>query len=294
MKRPRLNILRTFESAGRYASFSLAAKELNITQAAVSQQIRQLENYLDANLFIRHHRRLTLTNTGQTYLEAVHEALDRLDSVTDQLFPGRKHQTVSLHCTSSVATLWLVPHLQSFQKHHPDIELRITTLDQSYATQNASKADIEIFIPTKVSDNEPGIEKLLTSTIVPVCSPMLFADEQRIQHPECVLKYKLIHVIGYNNDWHRWFRCYGLKNIEIPRGLSVDSSLIALEAVQKGDGIMLARRPFIDRQLKSGELIEAFENPFYLQTDYYLRYSDTLLKQGAIQKAVHWLTKLAS
>ncbi|MGI9291294.1 MAG: LysR family transcriptional regulator, partial [Gammaproteobacteria bacterium] len=115
MKRPRLNILRTFEAAGRRLSFSQAAEDLKISQAAVSQQIRQLEAYLDTALFIRHHRRLSLTSTGQAYLDAVHEALDRLDSVTDQLFPGRHHPTVTLNCTSGVAALWLVPQLKAFQ-----------------------------------------------------------------------------------------------------------------------------------------------------------------------------------
>ena len=87
MRRPRLNVLRTFEAAGRHLSFSLAADELNISQAAVSQQMRQLEAYLGTALFVRHHRRLSLTGTGQAYLNGVHEALDRLDTVTDQLFP---------------------------------------------------------------------------------------------------------------------------------------------------------------------------------------------------------------
>ena len=129
MKRPRLNILRTFEVAGRHLSFSLAAKELNITQAAVSQQVRHLEQYLGANLFVRHHRRLSMTSTGVAYLDGVHEALNRLDTITDQLFPDRPHQVVIIRCTSSVALLWLSPHIKDFQAHNPDIDLQIRTLD---------------------------------------------------------------------------------------------------------------------------------------------------------------------
>ncbi|MCH8177511.1 MAG: LysR family transcriptional regulator, partial [Proteobacteria bacterium] len=132
MRRPRLNILRTFEAAGRYLSFSLTADDLKVSQAAVSQQMRQLEAYLKTPLFVRHHRRLSLTSIGQAYLEAVHEALDRLDSVTDRLFPGRQNQTVTLRCTSVVAILWLAPQLVSLQKRHPNIDLRINTRDQGY------------------------------------------------------------------------------------------------------------------------------------------------------------------
>jgi len=252
-------------------SFSRAADELNVSQAAVSQQIRQLEAYLDTPLFVRHHRRLTLTNTGQVYLEAVHEALDRLDSITDQLFPGRQHQIVNLHCTSSIATLWLAPHLRSFQKCHPNIELRIKTLDQNFANQKLSNSELEIFIPQDISSTDSSAEKLLTSAIIPVSSPSLFINGQRLEKPVDILKYELIHVLGYDDDWHRWFRSFQLKNIDIPRGFSVDSSLIAIETVQRGDGIMLGRRPFIDNLLKSGELVEVFNRPFHLNTDYYLR-----------------------
>ncbi len=100
----------------RHAGRNVAADDLNISQAAVSQQMRQLEANLNTPLFVRHHRRLSLTSTGQAYLEVVHEALDRLDSVTDRLFPGRHNQAVTLRCTSGVAALWLVPQLRSLQK----------------------------------------------------------------------------------------------------------------------------------------------------------------------------------
>ncbi|MCP4388524.1 MAG: LysR family transcriptional regulator, partial [Gammaproteobacteria bacterium] len=183
MKRPRLNILRTFEAAGRRLSFSQAAEDLKISQAAVSQQIRQLEAYLNTPLFLRHNRRLSLTSTGQAYFDTVHEALDRLDTVTDQLFPVRQNQVVTLHCSASVATLWLAPELKSFQTFHPEIELRIKTLDQSRHARVSGHSDLEIFIPR--DDNiDANAEKLLTSTITPVCSPQLLADRHRPRQPE--------------------------------------------------------------------------------------------------------------
>lgn len=245
MRRPRLNILRTFEAAGRRLSFSLAAEDLNISQAAVSQQMRQLEAYLDTVLFIRHHRRLSLTGTGQAYLDAVHEALDRLDSVTDQLFPDRPHQIVTLHCTASVAALWLASQLGSFQKYHPDLDLRIRTLDPDYGERNSPRVDLEIVILND-GDADSHARKLLTSTITPVCSPKLLSDRTRPNMPKDVLAFELIHVLGYDDDWHRWFRRHRLNDVAVPRGLSVDGSLIAIEAAQRGDGIMLGRRPYID------------------------------------------------
>ncbi|MCP4432574.1 MAG: LysR family transcriptional regulator [Gammaproteobacteria bacterium] len=291
MKRPRLNSLRTFAAAGRHLSFSLAAQELKISQAAVSQQMRQLESYLDAALFVRHNRRLSLTNTGQAYLDTVHEALDRLDSVTDQLFPGRHSQTVTLRCTSGIATLWLAPQLKSLQQLHPGIELRIKTLDNSNDPLSAS--DLEIFIAGE-NKIDSHTRKLLTSTITPVCSPTIFAHRPRPTNPTDLLDLELIHVLGYDDDWHRWFRIHQKSKVKVPRGLSVDGSLIAIEAALRGDGIMLGRRPFIDRYLQCGDLVEVFIRPMYLYSDYYLRQPAKTTARRENKIVAHWLTQLAT
>ena len=293
MKRPRLNILRTFEAAGRRLSFSQAAEDLNISQAAVSQQMRQLEAYLNSALFVRHHRRLSLTGTGQAYLDAVHEALDRLDSVTDRLFPEQRSQTITLRCTSAVATLWIAPQLKQLRKRHPGINLRIKTLDNSPENDRLSDSELEIFIAGD-NNKELRAEKLLTSTITPVCSAKLFATRGQPQKPDDLLKFELIHVLGYDDDWHRWFRKHARQAIDVPGGLAVDGSLIAIEAAQRGDGIMLGRRPFIDRYLKSGELIEVFTNSYHLYADYYLRQPPKTMARRENQIVANWLQQLAT
>jgi len=293
LKRPRLNILRTFEAAGRRLSFSLAAEDLKISQAAVSQQMRQLEGYLNTALFIRHHRRLSLTNTGQAYLDAVHEALDRLDSVTDQLFPGQHHQTVSLHCTSAVAALWLAPQLKSFQALHRNIQLRIKTLDQTQNNNKLLPSDLEIFIPGDTATG-PETTRLFTSTITPVCSPGLFADGEWPKQADDLLEFGLIHVLGYDDDWHRWFHKYLPNDVDVSHGLMVDGSLIAIGAAQRGDGIMLGRRPFIDKYLQSGELVEVFSRPYHLHTDYYLRQPPKTTIRRECRTVANWLIELAA
>ncbi len=288
MKRPRLNILRTFEAAGRRLSFSLAAQDLNISQAAVSQQMRQLEAYLDTALFIRHHRRLSLTSTGQAYLDTVHEALDRLDSVTDQLFPGQHHQTVTLRCTSGVAALWLVPKLKAFRKLHRNIEIRIKTLEQIDDKQKEGVPDLEILIGGD-ADKDSNRVKLFTSIITPVCSPELLAQRQSPKRADDILEFELIHVLGYDDDWHRWFRNHVKNDVSMPRGLLVDGSLIAIEAAQRGDGIMLGRRPLIDNYLESGELVEVFSTPYHLQADYYLRQPEKSMAKRECKIVADWL-----
>ncbi len=292
MKRPRLNILRTFEAAGRYLSFSLAAQELNISQAAVSQQMRQLEAYLGTPLFVRHHRRLSMSNSGQAYLYGVHEALDRLDAITDNLFPDRPHQVVTLRCTSSIAALWLAPHLGKFRKLHPDIDLRIRTLDSDHGEIKSTGAELEIVILNE-AEPDPHAVRLLTTTITPVCSPKAFANRARPVVAADLLSFELIDIVGYDDDWHRWFRRHELDTIAVPSGFSVDSSLIAMEATQRGDGIMLGRRPFIDRLLRSGELMEVFTQPLHLHADYYLRHRRGTKGQRLSKIVADWLVELA-
>jgi LysR family glycine cleavage system transcriptional activator len=292
LKRPRLNILRTFEAAGLHLSFSRAATDLKISQAAVSQQVRQLEAYLDTPLFIRHHRRLSLTGTGKAYLEAVHEALQRLDSITDQLFPARRrHQAVTLRCTASVATLWLAPRLGSFQRSHRNIDLRVKTLDQVDASHELLASDLEIYLPGNTHAEADDV-KLFTSVITPVCSPLLF--HRAPQQPRDLLEFDLIHVLGYGDDWHRWFHKHLQTEVDVSRGLQVDGSLIAIEAALRGDGVMLGRRPFVDQYLQSGELVEALPSPRTLHADYYLRRPAQATRRRECNVVADWLIELAS
>ncbi|TNF86470.1 MAG: LysR family transcriptional regulator [Gammaproteobacteria bacterium] len=293
MKRPRLNQLRTFEAAARHLSFSAAAQDLAISQSAVSQQIRQLEDYLGTALFNRHNRRLSLTSAGQAYYEVVSETFDRLDTVTRQLFPAHDRKTVTLLCSSSIAALWLLPQRKTLQASYPEIELRINTLDQSQGSGKPVNSDLEIYIAT---EGRAGVdaEKLLTATITPVCSPGFFELYGRPERPADLLEFDLIHILGYEDDWHRWFRQSDVTRVKVPDGLSVDGSLIAIEAAQRAEGIMLGRRPFIDHQIESGELVEVFRKPYYLYADYFLRQRAGSSGRREIGIVAEWIRQLAA
>lgn len=291
MRRPRLNVLRTFEAAGRRLSFSLAAKELNISQAAVSQQMRHLEAYLGEALFVRQHRSITLTGSGRAYLDTVHEALERLDAVTDQLFGKRPEQTVVIRCTSSVATLWLAPQIRAFQARHPDIELQIRTQEHEGETQKSDRTDLEIFVSGK-PDHGPDVQPLLNAIITPVAAPGYLATLGPLS-PSAVLKSDLIHILGYQDDWHSWFHTHMGQDVDIPRGLAVDSSLFAIDAALRGDGIFLGRRPFIDGHLKTGDLVEVFKQSHNLHATYYLRQPEASRNSRNRETVSQWLRDLA-
>ncbi len=292
MKRPSLNALRTFEAAGRCLSFSAAADDLNISQAAVSQQIRKLEDYLGCELFLRQHRRLVLTSRGQAYYQVVHETIDRLNNITDQLFPHDQHSLVTISCSPSIATLWLVPHISTIKNAHPDIEIRVNTLDY-LSDSSVSKSDFEIRVQA-VPDKTKTTHKLMSVQITPVCAPELLNKVLEIKSSSDLLEYPLIHVLGYDDDWYRWFKHFKVKHGLLTGGLSFDASLMAVEATIRGEGIMLGRRPFVDGYLKTGELVEIFEQPKYLQTHCYLYSSDNKKMTRNEKIITNWLKKIGA
>ena len=288
MRRPRLNALRTFETVGRQLSFSLAAQELHITQAAVSQQIRQLEDDLGEPLFYRHHRQISLTAAARRYLPTVQKALSLLDAATAREFGATQKQQVTIRCTSSIATQWLAPHVGDFHTQNPGIALHFLTLEAG--TGSGQPADIEVYC-TNASVNTLGVTPLFDTTITPVAAPGLL--ECTLNRPEDILSFDLLHVVGYVEDWHHWFATYLSCWEKVPDGLSVDSSLFAIEAALRGDGIHLGRSPFIDKHLQSSALFEVFEQPLNLQTTYFMREHETTDNDPNIRKVALWINSLA-
>ena len=291
MRRPRLNALRTFEAAGHSLSFSLAARKLHITQAAVSQQIRHLEAYLGEALFSRSHRQIALTDKGRTYFKAVHEALNRLDTVTDQLFDTRSDEVVTIHCTSSIATLWIAPQIHLFQKANPDIDLHIRTLEHEGEASTSNSASLEVFVSAK-AHNDPDVTPLMTSFITPVAAPYYLATHQP-RRAQDLRNCNLIHILGYDDDWHRWFATYDPGTQLIPRSLSADSSLFAIDAALRGEGVFLGRRPFINAHLESGKLVEIFQKAHHLKAMYYLRHKKTDASTPNTARVATWLQQIA-
>lgn len=187
--------------------------------------------------------------------------------------------------------LWLVPQLGPFHKAHPEIDISIRTLDQELGKRASTGADLEIAIG-EPSEGNPPSDKLFSATIVPICSSALLLDSSTLANPHDILSFELIHVLGYDDDWHRWFRRYVPGHGTVPRGLSVDGSLIAIEAAQRGDGVMLGRRPFIDPYLASGELIDVFGGTYALHADYFVRKLRPGKTGRATDQVARWLVEL--
>lgn len=292
-RRPRLNYLRAFDASARNLSFSLAAQELCLTQAAISQQIGQLENALGAELFVRHNRSLTLSESGKAYYQVVREILDRLDSVTDQLFPDAGKTVVVVHCTPSIATIWLAPRLRDFHTLHPEIEVHLRTTDFLPNKFRGQGNDLEILRLPPDTEPAENMLKLWEARIFPVCSPDFLACHGPFLTPDQLCRQDLIHTLGYSNDWHRWARVYASSGTLVSSGFSVDGLVISVEAACRSEGIILGRSPLIDTFLQDGRLVEALPGNPGLTTPYYLRMASRAPKMRYLQVFADWILSQA-
>lgn len=287
-RRPRLNYLRAFDAAARHLSFSLAGAELNLTQAAISQQIRQLEKAMGAALFIRFNRGLKLSGPGMAYSLVVREVLDRLDIVTDQIFPDTDTTTISVRCTPSMAK-WLAPRLSAFCQIHPETSVRIRTIDLGSDSFQQQRSELQILrLGVDVEPNE-NMHKLWEAEIFPVCAPGFLTGSQPFARPDEILAQNLIHIVGYANDWHRWARIFAAADVDVPSGLTVDGLNIALDAACRGEGIVLGRRPLIDPYLEDGRLVAALAGKASLYAAYYLQVNTRSANWRITRILVDWL-----
>jgi len=254
---PPLNWLRIFDAAARHMSFTGAAEEVGVTQAAVSQQVKQLEDWLGIQLFKRLPRSLTLTDAGIAYLPQVRDALDRLGTATDQIFGRHGKRAVTLRATTTVAAYWLAPKLASFRRRHPDIALRLTTL---YAPVDFGQDGVDIEVRYGAGA-WPGVKalKLFAESFLPVCSPGYRVEaEAPLGKPADLQHHRLIHVLGEREDWGVYFQRLGLRAPAAADGLQFDSLLIAIQACASGGGVMLGTAPLIDGLLTEGKLVDLF------------------------------------
>jgi LysR family glycine cleavage system transcriptional activator len=253
---PPLNWLRAFESAARHLSFTEAGEELGVTQAAVSQQIRQLEDWLGAQLFKRLPRGLALTDAGIAYLPTVREGIDRLEIGTEQVFGRLGRRPVTLRATATVAALWLGPRLVEFRRRHPEVTLRVTTL---YAPVDFGQDGVDIEIRYGAGA-WPGVRawKLFDEFYFPVVSRTYLDTAPPLRRPEDLVRHRLIHVLGEREGWGNYFNHVGIAGPPLSEGLQCDSLIVALRSCIAGGGVALATAPIAESLVASDALVEPF------------------------------------
>lgn len=252
---PPLGWLRAFEAAARHLSFTDAATELNLTQAAISKQVKSLELHLRQPLFIRRPRSLQLTKMGEAYLPKVHDAFERLAIGTREVFGRRRTKELTLRCAVSFAVNWLAPRLPEFLDRHPGRTIRLISSVWN-DTFDADVFDLDIQYGTGLW-NGVRSHRLTWETITPLCAPSLMGTLP-LKSPDDLRFHRLLHVLGYQEGWGIWLSTAGAKTVDPGQGLQLDTSLTAFELAAQGGGVALGRMSLAARERESGRLIAPF------------------------------------
>ncbi len=266
---PSLNGLRAFEAAARHLSFTRAAEELNVTQAAVSHQIKGLEERLGIALFRRLNRALVLTEAGQRLYPATRDAFDRLAEAVEGLRARTTTGPLTVSVLPSFAAKWLVPRLSRFQERYPDIDLRIAALERLV---DLARDDVDVAIRFGAG-NWPGVraDLLLKNYLTPVCSPSML---DRLREPADLAHVTLLHEsmepMAQFPDWAAWLRAAGVSGVDVTRGLRFSHTHILLQAAIDGRGVALGQLALAADDLAAGRLAAPFDLKLPAGYAYYL------------------------
>jgi LysR family transcriptional regulator of beta-lactamase len=264
-----LNALRAFEASARHLSFTRAAIELCVTQAAISHQVRHLEEMLKASLFRRLPRGLLITEEGLSLLPVVRESFDRIGIALDRFEDVHAREVLTVGAVGTFAVGWLLPRLSDFANHASFVDLRLST-NNNRVDIAAEGLDFTIRFGAGAWHGLDAIE-LFDAPLSVLCSPNIAA---RLASPEDVTRHTLL--MSYRSDeWLNWFAAAQVQNPPSPlRGITFDSSLSMIEAAIQGAGVALAPPLMFGRQLAVGAIVQPFPH--------------------SISTGSYWLTKLQS
>jgi LysR family glycine cleavage system transcriptional activator len=260
MKRGRLPLtaLRSFEVAGRLLSFTRAAEELFVSQAAISRQIRELEAAVGHPLFERLHRAVVLTPEGEDLLGVLTEAFDRIDGALSSIIARDAAGSVTISVEPTFAALWMVPNLIGFRTLFPDIEVRIES-DPRVIEFRANEAVLAIR-QSGPGKHWPRTESrhLVDTALVPVLAPSLLSAGAPLATPIDLQRFELLHEEN-RQGWSDWFRLAGVPDIGFDRGPMIADGALVLQSALRGHGIGLADLAFVQEDLRAGRLVQPFE-----------------------------------
>ncbi|MEW9836839.1 LysR substrate-binding domain-containing protein [Mesorhizobium marinum] len=289
MKRGRLPLtaLRSFEAAGRHLSFSRAAQELYVSQAAISRQIRELETLVGRPLFTRLHRNVELTGAGQALLSQLTQSFDEIDRRITEIIAGPPSDMVVVSTEPFLANSWLLPRLNRFHAIRPDVDVSV---DVGTNVADLRRAGNELAIRHSFTRSSwPGTQSryLFDSRASPLIAPSLMASGPPLQDPADLGHYTLLHL--ENRDyWPQWFQAAGVVGVAAQRGPLFPDGAMATRAAVLGQGVTLGD-PLLDSlELEAGRLLRPFELAIPLGT-YWLVAPDFERMGEPAQAFIDWL-----
>ncbi len=289
---PPLNPLYTFDAAARHVSFTRAAQELNVTQGAVSRQVRTLEKYLGVSLFERHHRSVRLTRAGKSFHDDLKNGFEQIEAAAERLITSRSQKTLVVRSYSTFGARWLIPRLAAFRAANPKIFVDFTA---STTPVDFEREDVDIAVHFGPAEERPDMYcSLLTSVaIIPVCSPALVNARRPLRHPSDLQYYPLLHSMIRSDDWPNWLAANGIAADWATRGYRFESSSMAYEAAIKEIGVAIAISALIQPELKEGRLITPFPMAVSTPYAYWLIYPHAKTVNPAVTVFRNWIVEEA-
>ncbi len=293
---PSMTALQAFEAAARHLSFTKAAEDLNLTQAAISHRVKTLEERLSVQLFRRFNRRLELTDAGRTYLPPLRDALNTIGNATDRIIRQEVVAPIRVTAFLSFATKWLQPRLKQFRERHPEIDVRVTADDKLV---NLDREGIDVGIRFG-HGRYPGlrVEMLMSDEITPVCSPTLLEGTNPLRSPSDLMHHTLLHDMAWYEedrpDWSTWLQAAGIADIDATSGPGFNWWSMLIEAAVAGEGVALARTALAIDDLKSGRLIAPFGPTLPSRCCYWLISRPEVANEPNVRLFREWLLSEAA
>jgi LysR family glycine cleavage system transcriptional activator len=283
-----MSSLRAFEAVARRQSFTKAAAELNLTQTAVSHQVRKLETLLRVQLFVRDRDGVRLADAGREYLPAVRGALNMLSCATQRIFDRSDEESLSILSLAAFGLKCLLPLLPDFRRKYPHIRIRFENVI-SYDASASYNYDVSIRYG---SGEWAGMiaHKVAHEELFPVCSPSFLA-ESKLSSPRDMLRHTAICTssLVFRDDWPEWLAHYGCTQDDFHNSISCDTMLSASQAAIDGLGLAMGRTPLVNRDLREGRLIEPFKRRLQSSTGYYITSSADHSERKTVKLFTDWL-----
>ncbi|TPH12539.1 transcriptional regulator GcvA [Litorilituus lipolyticus] len=293
---PPLNALRAFEASARQLSFTRAAEELFVTQAAISHQIKSLEEHLGIKLFMRKNRALLLTDEGQSYFLDIKDIFNSINEATERLLARGAKGAITVSSQASFAIQWLVPRLTAFNALHPEIDVRIKAVDQA---ENSLTEDVDVAIYYG-RGSWPNIhaDKLHTEYLIPVCSPLLMQENSVNGKPallslDDLAHHTLLHDTS-RKDWKRWFKQVGVKGVNVNHGPIFSHSAMVVQAALHGQGVALAYSVLAKPDIDSGRLVCPFNDVLVSKNAYFIVCRENQKELGKIEAFREWMLDMVA
>lgn len=294
---PPLDLIEGFEAAARNLSFTKAAAELNLTQSAVSRQIKSLEDWLGVALFERRTRSLALTRHGETLYKAVPGILRTVEDVSRRIRQQQLPRTLTVTTTAALASLWLIPRLPGFTRDHPQLDVRISA---SSKFVDLERSNVEIAIRYTSAVPAESATKLFQEEVYPVCAPQLLEDANKpLSRPHDLRHHVLLHYDDPGNrmswlDWPTWLESVGLNELKVAGSVRFNQYDQVVVAATSGQGVALGRYPLLKSMLGTGTLIAPFSDKSVAPRAYYVMASKTSAENPDVKQFIEWLFQEAA